>query len=168
MIEPDPARQASNLLRPSPSRNLAGVLCTALLVLTAASLALANFHPGARPYEILTKGPAADEQRYAQLDALALDATRNGNALIVFDVQEADWRADSKLHVIDQIFCRESYVVYPRRVFIGDETVPFRQDQLSVARFDPTPKWLQEHDIRSVITVTRKPDGSYTLDLRRL
>jgi hypothetical protein len=168
MIEPDPAREATNILGPGPRRNLAGVICTALLVLTAASLAVANFHPGARPYEILSKGPAADEQRYAQPNALALDATRNGNTLIVFDVQEADWRADSKLHVIDQIFCRDSYVVYPRRVFIGDETVPFRQDQLSVARFDPTPKWLQEHHIRSVITVTRMPNGSYTLDLRYL
>src|SRR5271155_777875 len=125
------AANANDAHTPKRRRWVAGAVGYVLVIGAAAWSAYVNLNPHAHGYDIIVKGPAHIKDPYSVIDARMRFAAEKGNVLLLFEGLDAG--TDPKLHSVAQFYCRGSYIVYPHRVYLGDDQLPFNNDQLSVA-----------------------------------
>jgi hypothetical protein len=103
---------------------------------------------------------------FERLDRLAA-RTRDGNVLLKLagDTEKTAAVEDS----LSFVYYRISYALYPRRILVAPEGEVINNgwDILRI-RFSPDPQWLQEHDVRSIVTDGSDDAGGETLRLRIL
>jgi hypothetical protein len=147
-------------------RTIGRTFFIALVITLAASLAYVNLRPASLPRLLLTLPHVSGDQRYARLDAIFSSAARNGNVL--FRSGDASMETGSEFNIVAEIYCHENYTVYPHRIFIGDDTTAINQNQGFVPYFDPSAQWLLDHDIRSIVTMHRESNGSFSVDVKSI
>jgi hypothetical protein len=103
---------------------------------------------------------------YEQLDRIAAQ-TGNGNVLLKL----AGYAKTNPVveNSLSFVYFRTSYALYPRRAFVtpADKVINSGQDMMRI-EFNPSPQWLQEHDVRSVLIFGNDNDGGQTLRLEIL
>ena len=103
---------------------------------------------------------------YEQIDRIAAQ-TGNGNVLL----KPAGY-AKTNLAVensLSYVYFRTSYALYPRRLYAApaDKVINRGRDMMRIG-FNPSPQWLQEHDVRSVLVFGNDTVGGGTLRLEIL
>jgi len=104
--------------------------------------------------------------QYEQSDRIA-DRTGNGNMLLKL-------AGDAKTNPVVEnplsfIYYRISYALYPRRMYVApaDKVINNGWDIMRI-EFNPSQQWLQEHDVRFVLTLDSDNAGKATLRLEIL
>jgi hypothetical protein len=103
---------------------------------------------------------------HERIDRIA-DRTVPGNVLlkVAGDAEQHAVAGDS----LSFVYYRTGYALYPRRIYVApaDQVVNDGRDILRV-EFSPSQEWLQEHDVRSVLTLGSDGAGHETLRLQIL
>jgi hypothetical protein len=91
-----------------------------------------------------------------------LNASAGGNLalrFVNFDPNNRD-----QVIVVQEMFCRGAYALYPRRVWAVPEWTVLNggRDALN-AHFSPTQQWLVEHDVRAVIEMRADESGARSI-----
>jgi hypothetical protein len=101
-----------------------------------------------------------------QLDRIA-DRTGDGNVMLKL----AGYAKTNPVveNSLSYIYYRTSYALYPRRLYIApaEQVINNGWDIMQIA-FSPSQQWLQEHDVRSVLTFGNDNAGRETLWLETL
>ncbi len=104
--------------------------------------------------------------QYAQLDRIA-DQTASGNVLLKL----AGYAKTNPVveNSLSFVYYRTSYALYPRRLYVApaDKVINNGLDIMRI-EFSPSQQWLQEHDVRSVLTFGNDNAGGETLRLEIL
>ena len=115
-----------------------------------------------------TQSPAsrAALMPYEQLDRIT-GQTVNGNVLLKL----AGYAKTNPVveNSLSFAYFRASYALYPKRIYAApaDQVINNGRDIMRIG-FNPSPQWLQEHDVRSVFTFGNDNAGGETLRLEIL
>ena len=104
--------------------------------------------------------------QYEQLDRIA-DQTASGNVLLKL----AGYAKTNPVveNSLSFIYYRTSYALYPRRLYVApaDKVINNGLDIMRI-ELSPSQQWLQEHDVRSVLTFGNNNAGGEMLRLETL
>lgn len=109
---------------------------------------------------------SATTKRYEQLDRLA-EQTVKGNVLLELAGYARSIPAAENFSCL--LYYRLNYTLYPGRMYVApaDHVINNGQDIVQT-EFNPSPQWLQEHDVRSALIFGVTGDGRVTLQLKPL
>jgi hypothetical protein len=96
------------------------------------------------------------EGQYLNIDQIYATRPFEGNV----HLQWQDFTASDD-DLLSLVYFRSVYTLYPRRIIVSDPSITINRGRdILTNTFAPDGAWLDKNNVRQVITVTRKPDGS--------
>lgn len=101
------------------------------------------------------------------IDNFLSENAPEGNIFLKFE--NFDQAGDVGVTTRTLIYFRSVYALYPRKVFIGEETqVISHGKELSGNQFIPDKLWLKNHNIYKIISFIRNSSGEIRYNIERL
>jgi hypothetical protein len=159
-----PAEDAESPSTPA-SRPLAQMTALLALAVVAGAMFVRTYFVEAPTYAELAE--AANQEQ--AIDKLFIPYAANGNIWLHFDGFAANPGLQDRWAML-QWYTRTTYAVYPRRVFVADDNtvIPAGFMGNPIPPFSPTPAWLAEHGVKSMLTLSRTSDQNVNLYYKAL